>query len=174
MPPVPKNIILIGFMGSGKSSVGRIIAPQVNFALADTDHLVIQNTGLQITEIFKNHGEEYFRDHETAALESLRGNTGLVVSTGGGIVLRERNVALLKELGFIAWLTASEETLFERVSRGNKRPLMLTSTPRETIHNLLVEREPLYASAAHFTIDTSGMTHEEVAHAIILEARRAV
>ena len=161
-------------MGSGKSSVGRIIAPQVNFVVADTDHLVIQSTGLQITEIFKNHGEEYFRDQETAVLESLRGHAGLVISTGGGIVLRAGNIALLKELGFIVWLTASEEILFERVSRSNKRPLMHTSSPRETLHNLLVEREPLYASAAHFTIDTTNRTHEEVAGAIILEARRAV
>lgn len=161
-------------MGSGKSSVGRLIAPRVNFAMADTDHLVTQSTGMQITEIFKNHGEEYFRDRETAALESLQGNAGLVISTGGGIVLRPRNVALLKELGFIAWLTASEEVLFERVSRNNKRPLVQTADPRETIHNLLIERAPLYESAAHFTIDTSGKSHEEVAEAIILEALRAV
>lgn len=161
-------------MGSGKSSVGRIIAPQVNYTLADTDHLVVQNTGLQITEIFKTHGEEYFRDQETAVLRSLRGHTGLVISTGGGIILRPGNITLLKELGFTAWLTASEEVIYERVSRGNKRPLMQTSNPRETIHNMLVEREPLYAAAADFTLDTSSRSHEEVAQAIILQARRAV
>ena len=174
IPPAPRNIVLIGFMGSGKSSVGRIIAQRVNFALADTDQLIVRKTGLQITEIFKNHGEAYFRDQETAALESLRGQTGLVVSTGGGIVLRAGNVALLQELGFVAWLTASEDTVYERVSRSSKRPLMKTSDPRETIHKLLAEREPLYASAAHFTIDTSGRTRKEVANAIILEAWRAV
>ncbi len=161
-------------MGSGKSSIGRIIAPQAGFALADTDQLVIQNTGLQINEIFKTHGESYFRDQESTVLNCLRDQTSLVVSTGGGIVLHEGNVALLRELGFVVWLMASEETIYERVSRSNKRPLMHTANPRETIHNLLVEREPLYAAAANFTIDTSGKTHDEVAHAIILEARRAV
>jgi shikimate kinase len=173
-PPVPKNIILIGFMGSGKSSVGRVIAPQLGFALADTDQLVIQHTGLQITEIFKNHGETYFRDQETAVLNGLRDQASLVISTGGGIVLREGNAALLRELGFVAWLTASEETIYERVSRSNKRPLMHTADPRGTIRTLLLEREPLYASTAHFSIHTSGRTHEEVANAIILEARRTV
>lgn len=161
-------------MGSGKSSVGRIIASQLNFTLADTDHLVVQNTGLQITEIFKNHGEEYFREQEAAALQSLRGHAGLVVSTGGGIILRGSNVTLLRELGFIVWLTASEEILWARASRGNKRPLIQTANPRETIHNLLAERKPLYAAAAHFTIDTDGKTHEEVAEAVISEARRSV
>ncbi|HWB61727.1 MAG TPA: shikimate kinase [Chthoniobacteraceae bacterium] len=172
--PVPKNIVLIGFMGSGKSSVGRIIAQQIGFALADTDHLVVQHTGLQITEIFKSRGEDYFRDQETAALHSLLGNSGLVISTGGGIILREENVGLLRELGCIVWLTASEEVLFERISRGTKRPLMQTPNPRETIHNLLSEREPLYRAAANYTVDTSAKTHEEVAQAIISQARRLV
>lgn len=161
-------------MGSGKSSVGRIIAPQVGFALADTDQLVVQETGLQINEIFKSHGEAHFRDQEAAALKCLRDQKSLVISTGGGIVLRESNVVLLRELGFVVWLTANEETIYERISRSNKRPLMHTANPRETIHNLLVEREPFYAATAHFTIDTSGRTHEEVAHAIILEARQAL
>ena len=161
-------------MGSGKSSVGRILAQQAHFALADTDHLVVQNTGQQITEIFKAHGEDYFRNQETAALESLRGHTSLVISTGGGIVLRPANVALLRELGFIVWLTADEDILYERASRGNKRPLLHTANPRETIHNLLVEREPLYAAAANFTVDTGGMSHEQVAAAIISEARRVI
>ena len=161
-------------MGSGKSSVGRIIAPKANFTLIDTDQMVVQQTGLQITEIFKLHGETYFRDQETAVLESLRGRTEQVISTGGGIVSRENNVALLRELGFVVWLTANEETIYDRVSRNNKRPLLQTANPRETIHNLLVQREPLYASAAHFTIDTGAKSHEEIASAIILEAQRAV
>ena len=161
-------------MGSGKSSIGRVIAPQVGYALADTDQLVTQHTGLQITEIFRSHGEEYFRDQESAVLNSLRDQASLVISTGGGIILRESNVTLLRELGFVVWLTATEEAIYDRVSRSTKRPLMQTANPRETIHNLLVDRQPLYASTSHFTVDTSGMTHDEVAAAIILEARRAV
>jgi len=161
-------------MGSGKTSVGRIIAERLGFTPVDTDQSVIDNTGLQITEIFKEHGEGWFRERETAALESLRGRSGLVISTGGGIVLSEKNVALMKELGFVAWLTAAEQVLYERVAHGNKRPLVQTADPRGTIRKLLAEREPLYASAAHYTIDTAGRTHDEVAEAIILKARRAV
>lgn len=171
--PARKNIILIGFMGSGKTSSGQVIAARLEFQFVDTDQWIVQNTGLQITELFEKHGEAYFRDQETLALESLRNQTRQVIATGGGIVLRKNNVALLQRLGFVAWLTASEEMIFERVSRNNKRPLMQTENPRETIHQLLTQRNPLYASAAQFTIDTDGRTHEEIADAVIFEAQRS-
>ena len=161
-------------MGSGKSSVGRILAPRLNCRLVDTDHLVVEKTGLQITEIFKTYGESWFRDQETLALESLVGETGLVIATGGGIILREQNAALLKKLGLVVWLRASEEKIFNRVSRSTRRPLMQTENPRETIHTLLTRRTPLYEAAAQFTIDTCDKTHEQVADAIILEAQRPI
>jgi len=161
-------------MGSGKSSVGRILAPRLNCRLVDTDHLVVEKTGMQITEIFKNHGESWFRDQETLALESLAGETGLVIATGGGIILRERNAALLRTLGLVVWLRASEEKIFNRVSRSTRRPLMQTENPRETIHTLLTQRTPLYEAAAQFIVDTCDKTHEQVAEAIILEAQRPI
>ena len=161
-------------MGSGKSSVGRILALRLGFPFVDTDHLVIQATGLQITEIFKNHGEDYFRDQETLALKFMEGKDRQIIATGGGIILRESNAALLKKLGFVVWLRASEETIFDRVSRNQKRPLVQTANPRETIHNLLTLRTPLYAAAAEFIVDTCDKTHEEVADAIILEAQRGI
>lgn len=161
-------------MGSGKSSVGRIIAQRLGFDFVDSDQLVVEQAGAPITEIFKNHGEEKFRDMETAALESLRGRTGLVLATGGGIVVRENNVALLHGLGFVAWLTASEEIIFDRVSRNTKRPLVQTANPRETIHNLLELRIPLYKRAAHCAIATDSRSHEDVASAVISEAQRAI
>ena len=161
-------------MGSGKSSVGRLIAPRLNFSFVDTDHLVVKNTGSQITDLFRNHGESYFRDQETLALESLHDQSGMVIATGGGIVLREANTVLLRELGLVIWLRASEERIFQRVSRTNKRPLVQTANPRETIHQLLVERDPLYTGAAQLIIDTCDKTHEEVAEAIILKAQTRI
>jgi shikimate kinase len=173
-PPIPKNIVLIGFMGSGKSSVGRLVAARLGFQFVDTDQMIVQNTGEQITDIFREHGEEFFREEESRALESLQNRDRLVIATGGGIILRESNVALLRKLGAVVWLTAGEEIIFDRVSRNAKRPLVQTENPRETIRNLLVLRNPFYAAAAQFTVETSNRPHDEVAADVILQARRTV
>ena len=146
-------------MGSGKSSVGRLIASKLNQRFIDTDQLIVQNTGLEISEIFKQHGESYFRDQERGTMESLRHTTRSVIATGGGIVVRPENHALLHELGFVVWLTADESVLFERVSRNTKRPLLHTDNPRETISKLLAQRNPLYKKASHYTLDTSNHIH---------------
>jgi len=167
------NIVLIGFMGCGKTSVGRLVAQRLGFQFVDTDALIVERAGLPIAEIFSRQGEAAFRNMETAALRSLGILQRSVVSTGGGIVLREENRALLRDLGFVAWLTASEEILFERVSRTKKRPLLHTADPRTTFHELLEQRRPLYEGAAQFTLDSSGLTHEAAADAVIAEARRA-
>jgi shikimate kinase len=173
--PAPlENIVLIGFMGSGKSSVGRLVAARLGFQFVDTDQLIVQNTGAQITDIFREHGEEFFRDGESRALESLQNRDRLVIATGGGIILRESNVALLRKLGVVVWLTAGEEIIFDRVSRNSKRPLVQTENPRETIRNLLALRNPLYEAAAQFTVETGDRPHEQVAEAVILQARRTV
>ena len=167
-----ENIVLIGFMGSGKSSVGRLIVANLGYRFVDTDHLVVQNSGAEISEIFRIHGEENFRDRERLALDSLGKNARLVIATGGGVVTRPENTPLLRALGFVVWLTASQDTIFERVSRNKKRPLLQTANPRETIANLLVQRTPLYEAAAQFTIDTSGKSHKEIADETIAGARR--
>jgi shikimate kinase len=161
-------------MGSGKSSVGRILAQRLDFRFSDTDKIVVQNTGSPITDIFKNRGEEYFRDQETLALESLAGQERQIIATGGGIILRETNVSLLRKLGFVVWLNATEEKIFDRVTRNNKRPLVQTADPRGTIHTLLTLRRPLYAAAAQLTVDTTGKSHEQVADTVIFEAQRVI
>ena len=166
------NIVLIGFMGSGKSSVGRRIAARTAYRFADTDQLVIQKTGLQIADLFHEKGEPYFRDEETAALEALRSERGQVIATGGGIVLRPANIQLLRQLGFVVWLLAGEEAIYARVSRNKRRPLVQTADPRGTIRELLEQRRPLYESAAQFTIDTSERSHDEIAEAILVETAR--
>ena len=166
-----QNIALIGFMGSGKSSVGRLLAKKLRFHFVDTDRMVVERAGRQITEIFNEQGEPFFREQERLALESLRGQRRLVVATGGGIVMQPENVALLRELAFVVWLSASEEIIFERVSRNDRRPLLHTPNPRKTIAALLAQRRPLYESAAHFCVETSRRPHAEVAGAILREFR---
>jgi shikimate kinase len=167
------NIVLIGFMGSGKSSIGKLIAGRLGFQFVDTDAVVVERAGMEITQIFAKHGEAHFRDLETAALESMETRDRCVISTGGGVILRERNRALLRELGFVVWLTASEEVIFERVSRNTRRPLLKTENPRETVAKLLAAREPLYTEAAQFTLDTSKLPRAAAAEAVIAEARHA-
>jgi shikimate kinase len=167
------NIVLIGFMGSGKSSVGRLIAQRLGFQFIDTDALIVERAGLPIAEIFARQGEASFREQETAVLRSLGMWNRGVISTGGGIVLREENRTLLQALGFVVWLTANEEVLFERVSRNRKRPLLDTADPRATLHELLEQRRPLYEGNAQFSLDSSGLTHAAAADTVIAEARRA-
>jgi len=171
--PMRQNIVLIGFMGSGKSSIGRLLAKRFRFRFVDTDRLIVDRARLEISDIFARHGETYFRDLETGAIESLTRLNRSVLATGGGAVLRERNVALLREIGFVVGLTASEEVIFERVSRNSKRPLLQTENPRETLRKLLAERRGIYEAAAHLTVDTSQLSHEQVAELIDGEARRA-
>ncbi|MEA3213828.1 MAG: shikimate kinase [Chthoniobacter sp.] len=170
---VRENIVLIGFMGSGKSSIGRQIAGRLGFRFVDTDALIVQGAGLPIAEIFARDGEEAFRDLETAAIESLAHTGHCVIATGGGVVLRERNRALLRELGLVILLTASEDVIFERVSRNTRRPLLQTPNPRETVSRLLAARQPSYEAAAQWTLDTSTLSHAQSATAVIAEATRA-
>ena len=170
VPDAAANLVLIGPMGSGKSSVAREIAGRTGRRREDTDQLVVQRAGLPVTAIFSNHGESHFRDLETAALRSLAGQAGLVVATGGGIVIRDENRAALRGLGIVVWLTAREEVLFERVSRNRRRPLLHTADPRATLRALLAGREALYRDCAHFTVDTSDDPHARVADTILRQA----
>ncbi|HWL54174.1 MAG TPA: shikimate kinase [Chthoniobacteraceae bacterium] len=170
--PLSTNLVLVGFMGSGKSSVGRLLATYLGFRFVDTDAMVVKKAGQPISEIFAQRGEAAFREEETAALRSLVGKQLLVVATGGGIVEREENHPLLHEVGFVVALSATEEVIFERVSRNNKRPLLQTPNPRATISQLLAKRAPLYEAVAEWHIDSTTKTHAEVANEIIAEARR--
>jgi shikimate kinase len=172
--PIPHdgNIVLVGFMGCGKSSVGRLLASWLGFAFVDTDQLIVERAGMEIPSIFEARGEAGFREVERSALESIRGRRRSVIATGGGIVTRPEHIAILREIGFVVWLRANEEIIFERVSRNNRRPLLQTENPRGTIARLLAERSPLYAAAAHEAIDSSRQPHAEIARRIRLAASR--
>ena len=122
---------------------------------------------MSIAQVFEKHGEEKFRDAETEMLRKLAPDRPAIIVTGGGIVLRTENVDLLKQLGTVLWLRASETTLFERASRRNDRPLLQNEDPRAIFSELFRKREPLYEAAADLRIDTSVKTHDEVAEVIL-------
>jgi shikimate kinase len=171
--PTRENLILVGVMGTGKSSIGRQVARRLGFQFLDTDQLIVEREGAAVTDIFKKLGEAAFRALETRTLESLEHLTRCVIATGGGIVMREENREILRRLGFVVGLTASPDVVFQRVSRNNKRPLLHTDDPRETVHRLLAERAEAYKCAAQFTVDTSALTQPEAAALIVAEARKA-
>jgi shikimate kinase len=162
-----RSIVLIGMMGAGKSSVGRCLQRRTGLARFDTDEIISSKFGLSIPEIFSKHGEEKFREAETQALRELAPDRHAIIGTGGGIVQREENADLLKRLGTVVWLEAREETLFERASRNGNRPLLQTEDPRKVLSEILGARAPLYAKIADIRVDTSGLTHDEVADVIL-------
>ena len=169
-----RSIVLIGMMGAGKSSVGRCLQRRTGLARFDTDEIVSSKFGLSISEIFSTHGERRFREVEAQALVELAAGEATIIVTGGGIVLREENVDLLKQLGTIVWLEADEETLFERASRRSNRPLLQTEDPRITFSEMVRARAPLYAKVADIRIDTSALTHDEVADVILRKIEELV
>ena len=162
-----QSIVLIGMMGAGKSAVGRCLQWRTGFAHFDTDEMVRSKFGIPISQIFSTHGEDKFREAETEVLRRLSPDQPAIIVTGGGIVLREENVDLLKRLGVVVWLVAEEETLFKRASRTGNRPLLQRKNPRKAFTEMLQARLPLYAKIADIRVDTSALTDEEVAVAIV-------
>jgi shikimate kinase len=159
-------------MGAGKSSVGRCLRRRMGLALLDIDELVASKFGMSIPEIFAEHGEKKFREAETEALRHMRTEEHTIIVTGGGIVLRKENVEILRSQAVIVWLDGDEETLFARASRKQNRPLLQTKNPRKTFSQILDARRPLYANIADIRVDTSVLTDEEVAEAILAKLRR--
>ena len=153
-------------MGTGKSSVGRRLAEAMGWPRYDTDAMIATALGMRITDIFARLGQERFRAEESAILEKLDADERAIIVTGGGAILRPENVARLKALGTVVCLTADLATLVERLGRRSHRPLLQTENPVETVEKLLEEREPLYRSAADITVDTTSLSHDEVARSI--------
>lgn len=169
----PKNLVLIGFMGSGKSTVGRELHSRLGYELVDMDTVIEQREGRPISRIFEESGEEYFRDLETSLLRELAEATGprKIISTGGGVVGREENRALLRQLGYVVWLKAPVNVIHERTSRNRERPLLQTEDPVGKISTLLEERKPWYEETAHLKVDTAGLDGGELAMGILESAR---
>src|SRR6476660_10390779 len=167
-----RSIVLVGMMGAGKSSVGRSLHRRTGLALHDTDEIVTSKFGMSIPEIFAEHGEKKFREAETETLRRVRTEEQTIIITGGGIVLRKENVEILRSQAVIVWLDGEEDTLFVRASRKRNRPLLQTKNPRRTFSQILGSRRPLYANIADIRVDTSVLTDEEVAVAILAKFRR--
>ena len=159
-------------MGAGKSSVGGCLHRRTGLALHDTDEVIAANFQMSIPEIFAKHGEKKFRETETEALRRMRTEESTIIITGGGMVLRKENVEILKSHAVVVWLDGDEETLFARASQKQNRPLLQTKNPRKTFSQILTARRPLYANIADIRVDTSVLTDEEVAVAILAKLRR--
>jgi shikimate kinase len=167
-----KNIVLIGFMGCGKTTIARVLGRMLAHPVVDLDQLIEEKAGMPITRIFAEKGEGWFRQLEAAVLQELSAPGPLrIVSTGGGIITRKRSRSLLKQLGYVVWLQAPVDTILDRTSRNRDRPLLETGDPRARIESLLTEREPLYRAAADLVIDTGGLDPEETACGILESAR---
>ena len=167
-----KSIALIGMMGVGKSSVGACLHRRTDLALLDIDEVVASRFQMSIPEIFAEHGEEKFREAETEVLRRMHIEEQTVIVTGGGIVLRKENVQFLKTKTLVVWLDGDEETLFARASRKKNRPLLQTKNPRKSFSEILSARRPLYAKIADIRVNTSVLTDEEVALAILAKLTR--
>jgi shikimate kinase len=160
-------VSLIGFMGAGKSAVGRELSRRIGWPRHDTDEMIREQFGISIPDIFARHGEPTFRDAETTLLKTLRREIAGIVVTGGGIILRPENVQLLRGIGRIIWLDADEEVLWRRVSKHSTRPLLQTPDPRARFAELLRQRLPLYQSAADYRINTTTNNIAQVTDEII-------
>ncbi|MFN0068948.1 MAG: shikimate kinase [Limisphaerales bacterium] len=142
-----RNVALVGFMGTGKSTIGRLVARQLGFEFVDTDELIESRTGEAIPALFARHGEAAFRDCERRALEELACRERLVIATGGGLVCQPGNLDHLKQHALTFCLWASPETVWQRVGHQTHRPLLQVADPRAEIARLLALREPWYRQA---------------------------
>ncbi len=148
------NLYLIGLPGAGKSTLGRQLARRLDKRFVDADHVLEERMGVPIPTIFEIEGEFAFRDREEATLAELVALDGVVLSTGGGVVLRPGNRELLKLNGTVVYLHAEPERLYERVKHSHHRPLLRSADPLKRLHDLYSERDPLYRATADHVVDS--------------------
>ena len=164
---LPSNIFLVGLMGAGKSTVGRILARRLGKRFVDTDHEIEKRNGVTIPVIFEIEGEEGFRRREQEVLADLSQEADLVLSTGGGIVLRPENREILKNDGFAVYLSARPELLAERTRHDRSRPLLNVADPLARLRELHAVRDPLYREVAHAVVETGRGAPQQVVQAIV-------
>ncbi len=164
------NIVLIGYRGTGKSSVGKILAERLQRRMVSTDAEVVRRASLSIPEIVKQSGWDHFRDLESEVCQDLAGQDGLIIDTGGGAVLRQQNVARLKTNGTLFWLTADVATIAARIGGDSQRPSLTGSKSFiEEIDDVLRERTPIYAAAADHVVATDGRSLADVVATILAQ-----
>ena len=166
-PVIHSSIFLVGMMASGKTTIGRKLAAALGFDFQDTDHLVEKRAGADISWIFDMEGEDGFRNREQAVIEEATAQTGVVLATGGGAVLREDNRRVLRERGVVVYLEAAADVIVERASRDRRRPLLEVADLPSRVEALLAERAPLYQSVAHVTVATDRRPSRVIAQQVV-------
>ena len=169
-----RNIYLIGPMGVGKTTIGRQLAKRLGAPFYDSDKVVEEQTGVDIATIFEFEGESGFRRREKKIIEELVGLEGVILATGGGVVLDEHNRTLLVKNGFVVYLSCAVNKLLERTHKDTKRPLLQTDNPRQRIEALLQEREPLYTTCSDLKVNTGNMSGKMVVNLILAEFDSAI
>lgn len=168
---VRASIVLIGFMATGKTTISKLLSKRLNRELVDTDKTIEEKIGMTISEIFEEYGEDEFRDIESRIVKELKDEEGLVISSGGGVCLREGNIRNIRENHKAILLEASSEVIFERVSRNSNRPVLKGKTDLASIEKIIEMRKPSYRRCAHIVIDTDSMTVLEIVDRIIEELK---
>ncbi len=166
-----RPVLLIGLMGAGKSTVGRRLARALNLPFCDSDDEITEAAGCSIADIFEIYGESIFRDLEERVILRLLGEPSQILASGGGAFINPRIREAVLERATTIWLKADIDTLLERVSRRNIRPLLKKGDKRAILTRLMEERYPIYAQA-HITVDSSNGTHEDIVRAIIGELKK--
>lgn len=161
-----RNIALTGFMAVGKSAVGRTLARKLGRRFVDLDRMIEKSEGMRVQDIFSRKGESYFRQAERQALAEVLGQEEQVIATGGGVVIDEENLRLLRERSFVVCLTAAPEVLLRRAGKSKQRPLLKGADRAQRIGELLAQRGKNYAQA-HVAVDTSHLTVEQVVEKIL-------
>ena len=163
-----KNIVLVGMPASGKTTIGKLLAENLRgYSFIDTDYVVETTQGLLISEIFAEKGEDYFRMLETNALKSVLARENQIISTGGGIILKEENRQLLKENSFVVYLKTDILTLCKRAEKSTARPLLNGGEQKKKIETLLNQREALYENVSDFIVNTENKNKTEIINDII-------
>jgi shikimate kinase len=162
------NIVLIGYRGTGKSTVGKVVAARLGRSIVSTDKEIVRRAGSSIPDIVAAHGWDYFRDLESAVCQELAGQDDLVIDAGGGAILRQQNVDAFRRNGRLIWLTASVESIAARIAGDTQRPSLTgTKSHVEEIEHVLTERMPKYQAAADMTLSTDGRSIDELATTIL-------
>lgn len=172
--PLAGSIFLVGMMGAGKTSVGRVLAKRLDKVFHDSDHVIEERTGVKIPVIFEIEGEAGFRNRETSVIDELTALPDIVLATGGGAILSESNRIRLRSRGMVVYLRATVRDLLNRTRHDRNRPLLQTADPRARLTELYELRDPLYREAAHVIVETGSQSLTSLVnrlHQMLLEAQ---
>jgi shikimate kinase len=161
------NVVLIGFMGTGKSTIAECLSNCFDMKKVEMDQEIVNREGMSIADIFSVHGEEYFRDAETNLLKEMQSEKNVVISCGGGTPLRDVNVQEMKKNGKVVLLTAKPETIYERVKDNHDRPLLENNKSTKFIEDMLLKRQDKYLAAADIIVETDGKSELEICKDIV-------